>query len=274
MRIATRLLAWCVVTFGASAPGACQEDAPNAYADLLEITEGEAVRWIPAPFPEGREAWFAKTFPADFERLKGFLPTGMVLHSQMDKTEQRAASYGAELQLSLMVRSAVTLQDHEIVGDPALRELPVPGDFVVAASASQESIVERLNAILRDEIKVDIELAFAMRETDVYVARGEFVPAPKVVEGRRISGRHDFPTFFRAIASLIHMPVVSEATAMQGVEVEWTANLADAQTIDRERRQEDIEKLLADFSKQSGLTFTRDRRPVRVPEIRKAAARE
>src|SRR5262249_24222348 len=175
----------------------------------------------------------------------------------------------------------------EIDGDRGLLDTIVTGDWVYRDGVEAERKVHALEVIIQRVLRLRISLTFRRVERDVVVARGAYHHTP--LEGRtadviEIYGKQvvpggggaggrcgDFAKFLKWVGEWIGRPVVSEVEAPPKGQLTWYYNQRDPKPTEHTRREDHDEALvLQHLREQTGLTFTRERRPIRILFIERA----
>ena len=143
-----------------------------------------------------------------------------------------------------------------------------------------------LEVIIQRVLRLRISLTFRRVERDVVVARGAYHHTP--LEGRAADeieiygkevvpggggaggGSGDFATFLKWVGEWIGRPVVSEVEAAPKRPITWYYNQRSPFTEQTRREAHDEGLVLRHLQEQTGLTFTRDRRPIRILFIERA----
>jgi hypothetical protein len=186
---------------------------------------------------------------------------------------------------SLLRYIETEIDETEIDGDRKLLDADVDGDWISREGATVEQEVHALENIIQRALRLRISLAFREVERDVVVVRGDDRSSP--VEGRKADqieiygkqivpngggaggGRGDFAMFLKWVGEWIERPVVGEVEAPPR-EVSWYYNARSPFTKEMRREDHDEGLVLKHLAEQTGLTFTRERRVIRVLFVEKA----
>ncbi len=173
----------------------------------------------------------------------------------------------------------------QIEGDPQLLKTEVSGDWIVREGVPDEQIVLPLEAIVQRALRQRITMAFRQVERDVVVARGRYRYTPLVgrsdnqieIYGKYLDdkgmgggGSGEFPDFLRWVGAWIERPVLNEVEAPPKVNVGWHDNVRSPFTEKEHREDHDEALVLQHLHEQTGLTFTEERRPIRIRFIERA----
>jgi len=83
-------------------------------------------------------------------------------------------------------------------------------------------------------------------------------------------GGGKFPEFLKWVAEWIERPVVSEVETPPQEEIEWFCNARSPFTEQMRREDHDEALVLKHLQEQTGLSFTREKKPIRVLFIERA----
>jgi Protein of unknown function (DUF3738) len=140
--------------------------------------------------------------------------------------------------------------------------------------------------IIQRVLRLRISLTFRRVERDVVVARGAYHHAPQ--KGRRANeieiygkevvpggggaggGSGDFAKFLKWVGEWIGRPVVSEVEAPPKGWITWNYNRQEPSTEQTRREDHEEASVLQHLQDQTGLTFTRERKSIRVLFIERA----
>ena len=263
------------------------------------LKEVELLKRIPPPFSKERDAfWAIGSLPSMYRagdstapvRQLPTRPGFMVMH--WTGSELNSHSYHfTDPSLADILEYVFTLKLQDLQGDLSFLIMPVPGDWVLSwtprehrTNADEIAAFER---VLREERNLPIRLRLQDVERPVYVVSGTYkhtpVPGPdgqlqslteevaSRVDGLEIPLRRSnttmsvvtFPRLLHAVGEVILFPIVDEVAEKPKNENfilryqgQFPANalapFSEAQT----------ESFLDSLSKQTGLTFEKDTRPV------------
>jgi hypothetical protein len=140
--------------------------------------------------------------------------------------------------------------------------------------------------IIQRVLRLRISLTFHKVERDVVVARGAYHPSP--VKGRMTNeieicakevvpggggaggGTGDFGMFLKWVGEWIGRPVVSEVEAAPKGQIAWYYNERNPSTEQTRREDHEEAMVLQHLQDQTGLTFTRERKSIRILFIERA----
>jgi hypothetical protein len=170
-----------------------------------------------------------------------------------------------------------------VEGDAKLLDKIVPADIIWRPGASAENLVEAMNAAFAREFRMPVKLSLGEAEMDVLVAKGEYKYAQEpdahdVTKARPLviaaagptavtiglDGRGGLDEAITALADVIGAPVTSEAKGGPEGGLAWFSGAAVTSSAD-------VETVLARFTKQTNLTFTREKRKVLKLLVEKGA---
>ncbi len=169
----------------------------------------------------------------------------------------------------------------EVEGDKELLASRVLGDFIVREGVRKGKIVRELQDILRRDLKLPVTMTFREVPREVIVARGSFrftqIPGRRPgwveIHGERLTedpsvgggGGGDFDKFLMSVGSYLNRHVVNEVEVPPKGRVQWHYNHR------REGRQ-NPDLVLRRLTQQTGLTFTKETRRVRVLFVEREGA--
>ena len=133
-------------------------------------------------------------------------------------------------------------------------------------------MVRSLEPILQRALRLRITLTLRQVERDVVVARGRYHHSPlpqrpknlieiygtELVEDKRGGGTGNFPTFLKWLSADIDRPVVNVVEVQPDEQITWYDNKPTPYP------DHDRPLVLYHLQQQTGLTFTREKKPIRV----------
>jgi len=267
-------------------------EALKKFHQIYRLVPGQDLKRIEPPRPDGIHVYWKQKYPK----------------SQKKPDEVRSFTFGwrdpDQLQFgwSLFGGSAgfyirnlprvmgMDIFPIEIEGDPDLLNREISGDWVFREGAPPEELVRPLEAILQRALRLRITLAFRQVEHDVVVARGRYRYAP--LPGRsdnaieiygtyldaKGTGVYDdrsgkFPEFLGRVGEWIDRPVVNEVEAPPKENVGWHYSARSPFTEEERRQDHDEASVLRHVREQTGLTFTREKKLIRVLFIERPKGR-
>jgi hypothetical protein len=263
----------------AARPAPEDKKAREAFLETYRLAPGQNLKLIPPPRPEGLHAWAGKNAwrvgPRDDLRAIAF---GW---RDPDQLKPRSVIIGGSdgwvvRELPDLMR--MDIGPLEIEGDADLLKMRVRGDWVAREGVPAEQLITPLEAILQRALRQRIALAIRRIERDVVVARGRYrhSPLPGHVEGKievyarefdptgnSISGTGSFPRFLESVGEWIGRSVVNEVESSPK-HIVWHHNERDPSTEQTRREDRDEAMVLKHLQEQTGLTFTREKRPMRI----------
>ncbi len=275
-------------TPAAAADGATPRSDEQAREELLQtyrLAPGQDLKLVPKPRPAGLGAWLNRERPGQGDRLDEIVAMTLRWHDP-DHLQRWSAAFGGGWSLSNLPRYlAMDVYPIEIEGDPELLRTKVSGDWVYRQGVSDEQMARSLEAILQRTLKHRVTLQFRQVERDVVVARGRYLSSPRAgrsknqveIYGKQVvaggggagEGGGKFPEFLKWVGEWIERPVVSEVEAPPQ-DLEWYLNARSPFTEQMRREDHDEGLVLQHLADQTGLTFTRERKPIRVLFIERA----
>jgi hypothetical protein len=204
-----------------------------------------------------------------------------------DRLDNWGATTGEGYSLRSLLRYLETdIYEAEIDGDRTLLDTIVTGDWVYRDGVDVERKVHALEVIIQRVLRLRISLTFRTVERDVVVARGAYHHTPlkgRAADAIEIYGKEvvpggggagggsgDFAMFLKWVGEWIGRPVVSEVEAPPKGPLTWYYNERNPSTEQTRREDHDEGSVLRHLQEQTGLTFTRGRRPIRILFIERA----
>jgi hypothetical protein len=260
-------------------PSPDNKKALEAFLETYRLAPGQNLKHVPPPRPEGLHAWAGKNAgrvgPMNDLRAMAF---GWRDPDQLKALTMMFGGADGWAIRDLPDSMGMDIGPFEIEGDPDLLKMIVSGDWVVREGVPAEQLIPSLEAILQRAIRQRITLAFRRVERDVVVARGRYrhSPLPGHAEGRieiyarefdpngeGPSGAGIFPSFLESVGEWIGRPIVNEVESPPK-QVAWHHTERDPSTEQTRREDRDEAMVLKHLQEQTGLTFTREKRPMRI----------
>ena len=273
------------------------------FDKIYQLKDGEVLKRIAPPFPDCRDEFIKQMgWNGDHPNPPPIFMTFQVRKAPNDKPRNYGMG-GGEITIGSVLLMAVRIPMLEVEGENALLGQPVGGDFVFREESSIDDRVAAFNRILHDECKLAVKLTFREVEREVVVARGTLKITPlegqeknhvevfgkEIGKGETWGSRRDLHGFFLDLAGFLGRRIVNEAKS--GKDDIFTYQLSVRQdprsrlvseldlpvppkvnpepplkkfdpAIEAEDR--DPKLVLANVAKQTGLTFTNEKRKVRV----------
>jgi hypothetical protein len=265
------------------------EDDQKALKDFLEayhLAPGQILKRVPPPRPQGIRTWWKQKYPNHGNQPHEF---GAMVFRWRDpnQLENWGGTTGEGYSLRSLLRYLETnIYEAELDGDRTLLDTIVTGDWIFRDGVEAERKVHALEVIIQRVLRLRIALTFRWVERDVLVARGAYHHPPlqgraaDVIEiyGKEVvpggggagGGSGDFAMFLKWVGEWIGRPVVSEAEAPPKGQLTWYYNSREPSTEQTRREDHDEVSVLRHLHEQTGLTFTRGRKPIRILFIERA----
>ena len=253
------------------------------------LADDQVLRRIAPPFSDERMEWYRVGNPSQADAIPRGPDTIFFRWDHGGPVNNGMQFGGADLGDILNSVAGVFPQDMQ--GPADLLDKDLPGDWVVRVGAPREKIVAALQDIVNRELEFGVRLRFSQVDRDVYVARGDykFTPLPgqpkvdKTQLTDRVSvtdpiqvfgaelvpnsgsggGMGDFSEFCDWVGRWIGAPLVSEAAGTSR-EITWRLHAHSPFTKEQDRQARDPELVLANITRQTGLKFIKETRPVEV----------
>jgi hypothetical protein len=262
------------------------ERAVTEFLDVYRLAPGQDLKRVDAPRPAGLKIWWKQKYPKHGNKPDDF--AGMVFRwSDPNRLENWGGTTGQGYTIRDLPRYLdMSIYPAEIDGDPALLKTVLTGDWIFRAGASDERLIKSLDGIIQRAIRLRIKLTLRTVERDVVVARGKYRPSPlpnrsknefeiyakEVVPGGGGfgGGGGKFPVFLKWVGEWIERPVVNEVDDAPDGDVSWSYNARMPFTEQTTREDHDEALVLKHLTEQTGLTFTRERKPIPVLFVERA----
>jgi hypothetical protein len=259
--------------------------ALGEFLQVYRLAPGQDLKFVASPRPAGVNVWWKRTHPNQVNH-PGQFGAMTFRWRDPDFLKNRAAMAGPTGQgpagfslRGVIQHIGVNIDATEIDGDPDLLETRIAGDWVFREGVPDERMVAALEPILQRMHRLRIKLTFRSIERDVVVARGRYRHSP--LPGRAKNsidiygiqlvknsgaggGTGDFPDFIRAVAGWIGRPVVSEIELPSKESITWRYHERSPFTEQMLREDHDEAQVLQHLHEQTGLMFTREKKPIRV----------
>jgi len=262
------------------------EEALKEFLQAYRLAPGQNLKRIAAPRPDGIRVYWKRTYPGSQKKLDDVrsFTFGWSDPDQLQFGWSLYGPVGFSIRKLPLVMS-MDLFPVEIEGDPDLLDREISGDWVFRQGVPPEELVRPLEAILQRVLRMRITLAFRQVEHDVVVARGRYRFAPLAgrshnsieIYGKQLvessedgGGSGKFPEFLRSVGEWIDRPVVNEVETPPNENIGWRYNARFPSTEQERRQDRDEASVLRHVREQTGLTFAREKKPIRVLFIERA----
>jgi uncharacterized protein (TIGR03435 family) len=250
----------------------------KAYA----LAAGEDVKRIGPPFPASRAIYYRNAFPGSGKQ--NLEPTASLLFLWQEDLSPPGLGSSNGSSLRHLLRVLLNIYPQEIEGDQQLLKSRFDGDFVAREGVAQDKLVAGLADLLRRDFKLPIKMSVREVERSVIVANGEyrFTPAPggkqdaiEIYEKNLNAdilggGTGDLKTFVNWVGMYIDQRmVVGDVDGAPEQQILWQYHGFMA-TEELGNEPKDVAAVLKHVTKQTGLTFRRQKQKVRVVFVEKA----
>ena len=262
-------------------------EAVKAFEQDYEPASGQAVRRIEPPFPASRLAYYRIHHNIQSQHMPSGPGTMTVVWTK-DQHATKAMWFGEPQTgetLRRLVPSLFQISPQYLRGDDQWLSRQIPGDFSVRAEASREQIAAGLAEILSEALGTPITLKFEERETEVYVARGEFQLSAlakqrgfvlldraqigtitSIEDGNpALCPRAYFPDFLDYVGHCCLTPIVSEVKQTPEGRIWFHSMLPPKAELDKLQWVNGAfpippEPMFKGLTEQTGLSFTKEQR--------------
>ncbi len=263
-----------------------KDDDDKALLDFLGIyrlADGQDLKRIDPPRSSGAAVWWNRKFPA-VNRGAGPEEYGAMVFrfSDPDHLTNWGGLFGRTQNgyplWNIPQAIGMDVDPAEIEGDPKLLKTEIVGDWVFRDGVPAERMAQSLESILQRKLRMRLKLTFRSVPRDVVVVRGEYRPAPmpgraqnelnvygkELVKNAATRSMGDFPAFIKHVAGFIGRPVVSEVAVPPMEPITWFTHVRSPFTSRMHREDHDETLVLKHLHEQTGLTFTREMKSIRI----------
>jgi RNA polymerase sigma factor (sigma-70 family) len=273
------------------------------FREIYSLADGEVLKRI-SKFPECRAEYIKNSprLPPGTEKV----PITMALRQRETGGELFMWGFGGGDGTIGSTMLLIGIPMGKVEADNKLLGTPTGGDFVFRQDAPVEKLVPALERILREECKLPVKLTFKEVEREVVVARGMLKIVPlegqkknhvevfgkEIGKGEAWGSRKDLHGFLLDLGGFLGRRFVNEAKSGKdevftyGLSVRQNPRQRLASDLDKpspvdpvplpkfdpaiEAQDRDPKLVLPNVAKQTGLTFTAEKRKVRVLFLEKS----
>jgi hypothetical protein len=256
------------------------------------LAPGQNVKRVAPPFPPIRMDYYRTRHPGQADAIPTG-PTSIVFHWKDGRLENWGMTLGFSdgYSVSGLLDALVQLKSQMVEGPADLLEKTIPGDWVIRQGLTSDQYVKELETLLQKVLSLPIQMEFREQERPVYVVRGKYhhtplpgqpakeklrptdetIDAEIAIFGKQLvpnsgsgGGSGKYREFLDWLGCWISTPIISEAEAPPVGELSWHLHGRSPST--REMRDEDHDPalVLTNITAQTGLTFRRETRPVKI----------
>lgn len=259
------------------------------------LAPGQTIGRVAPPFPDLRKTYYKVSHPSQSDAIpRG--PQAMAFRWENDKLTNWGMTFGGGepggYSVSSLLDTLFEIKPQRVEGDAALLATEVPGDWIVRNSPDVAAGVEELERILQKDAGLDLRLTFRDVPREVYVAAGDyqFQPQPgqkaeatiiytdrtakldpidifgkeRVPDSGAGGGTGNLEELLEWTGRWIACPIVSEVGKQPTRELTWRLHEQSLQTDETRGEAHDPELVLANLSAQTGLTFRKEKRPLKI----------
>jgi len=245
------------------------------------LQEGEVLKRLAAPFPASRRE-YAQSVKALYFRASQDIDDVEIDYRWDGKSPQlwsvspkrRGKIPGRQL---IHVLQYIGVPHHDTEMDKELWHESIGGEFVMRTGVPREKIVPRLEAILREELKLSLRLTLIQAEREVIVVGGKYEWKPR---GKRVENHIDlfathlseelagggsgtFDEFLVRTGSYISRRLVNELKETPKVRIRWRDHNS-VRVLPGPDPNMEPDGVLNNITAQTGLTFKTEKRTVSV----------
>ena len=257
------------------------------FLRIYRLDRDEKLKHVPPPRPEGIRAYWKRARPgfANSPDQFGAMTFRWQDPDRLVNWSMTSADAGFQVQ-DLPRYLDMDIFPVEIEGDPDLRKTAVAGDWIYRVGTPAEQMVRALEIRLQRSLRKRITLKLRTVERDIVVVRGQYRPTPVTdrakdeieIYGKEIvrggggagGGGGTYPVFLKWVGEWIERPVVSEVQPPPKNQLSWFYNARSLKSEQMSREDHDEPLVLQHLHEQTGLTFTRERKPIPILFIERA----
>jgi hypothetical protein len=271
----------------AQEPGEAQKSAEpaeralEAFLRIYRLDPGEVLKHVPPPRPEGIGLYWKRERPGFANRPDQFGAMTFRWQDPDRLVNWSMTSADAGFRVRDLPRYLeMDIFPLEIEGQRDLRDLPVAGDWIYRVGTPVDRMVSALEIRLQRTLQKRIALRLRTVERDVVVVKGQYRPAPVPGRARDMveiyareivpggggagGGSGTYAEFLKWVGDWIERPVVSDVQPPPQNRFSWFYNARDRATEPMRKEDHDERLVLQHLQEQTGLAFTRERRPIRI----------
>jgi hypothetical protein len=256
------------------------------FVEAYRLAPGQDLKRVTPPRPPGLDIWWKQKLPNRGNKPNDF--GAMVFRwSDPDRLQNWGGTTGTGYTIQSLPRFlGANIYPAEIDGDQELLQTVVTGDWIFRSGASDERLMKTLDNIIQRAIRLRITLTLRTVERDVVIARGTYRSSPlpnrspdeieiyakQIVPGGGGfgGGGGKFPVFLKWVGEWIERPVVNEVENPPKRDVTWYYNGRSPSTEQTLREDHDEALVLKHLTEQTGLSFTRERKPIPILFVERA----
>ena len=257
------------------------------FLRIYRLERDEKLKHVPPPRPEGIRAYWKRERPlfANSPDLFGAMTFRWRDPNRLVNWSMTGADAGFRVQ-DLPRYLEMDIFPAEIDGDPDLLKATVAGDWIYRVGTPAEQMIRALEIRLQRTLRKRITLKLRTVEREVVVVTGQYRPSPVTgrskdeieIYGKQIvpggggagGGSGTYSEFLKWVGEWIERPVVSEVQPPPKNQFSWSYNARSPNTEQISREDHDEPLVLQHLHEQTGLTFTRERKPIRILFIERA----
>jgi hypothetical protein len=253
------------------------------------LAEGEDLKRIAPPFDPIRAKYYREVHPHQAAAIND-PPTSMMFYwSDRDGgLRQHSMNFGGH-DLRGLFDFVADVKDQMVEGPAEILGKQIGGDWIVRVGTKDFRLIKQLEEILRRDIDLPIRLTFREQERQAFVLKGEYKFKPLDEKRARLvgdtksrpdtihifakdpvpnsgagGGSGDFSEMLDWLGRWIAMPVVSDLPEPPTNDITWYLHQRNVRTKATIAEDRNPQLVMANFAAQTGLTFSEEKRPVRV----------
>jgi RNA polymerase sigma factor (sigma-70 family) len=280
-----------------------QESIPelkDAFETAYSLADGENVKLLAGEAIEARNAHFKGKgqqigMGSDPGEFGGHFTVVFRWKDQARRWTTSMSAIGNGLELRTLLSQVLGVRGQEIEGDEIFLGTPLPVDLLIRDEIPATRLASDFEAILRRDFKMPIRLNPREETREVVIAKGKYqykpigkrsVPLDPIfaqskndwlviyadgdggetnnTRSRKVIGS-DLPNLFSELGLYLGVRVIDEVENQRGPYLDW--QITDYNLIRKIEDPERRELILKHLSEQTGLTFQREKRIVRVLHV-------
>lgn len=244
------------------------------FEKVYAFTPADIVRRVPPPYIEERRDWIIDTtggMPVSGTTEKtGPVAMELVFDARKPRVMRIRGITPSDLTLGEVLGWVLDAPGYDVSADPKLLSRQVTGDWIINQAVPVADRVAPLQRILREECGVAVGIERRRVPAEVIVVSGGATQTPTIsvqVYSDRMDATppgegafdRDFAAFLDSISGLTSRSVINESSVPAKAKFSWDAHeSAWVYNMPPKRAAAKIDMILANVSKQTGLTLRRE----------------
>jgi RNA polymerase sigma factor (sigma-70 family) len=247
----------------------------SRFDAVYKLKDGEVLRYIPPPFIPERAEYYRTEEAAQAKAVPRGPDFFIIQQDKNGQLQPFMTAFGdKQHSLQQILDDPLGFWRYEFDAPDELLNLNLPGDWTIRENASRETLLAALEPIIFKTTGRNIHFEKRTVEREVIVAQGRIKTdwETKIQiyaensKGGYGQGSGDIQHFLGRVGEQLNIYIVNEAQTnlLNGDLYQWRFyNDADFSKMGN-RREELTDKVLKNLTTQTGLTFTREQRPMEI----------